>query len=354
MANAIEKHHFRLLKEIEDLSAEYGFTYVLANHSAWDAVKFQKYHGNIYETTVMMRAEDVEALRRVLPENRDITPYDQHGCQAKYVDTMSVLLNFRHDMAAQYPMVGIDIVIAEPSGVEHEYVAGRPDGGSFRFPDTFFSNVSRGVIEDAEFNLPGDVDDYLTRIVSEDWQNKNWPHKLFKKNVYVSHVEDMDPKVFLKQPAVKKVYNNRARAFFGAYWLWLDKRYNPADKRLSKYREYLNRTDDRFILWEKYYPQKQMILEMAKDPSKHDELRDILRDLLVKIWYYERARVPLSIDEELLQVCIPFLIEEHGEKKTQIAIDRIPKEFREKSVEDVLREAGIDHPLFHQEQQEAE
>ena len=346
MANAIDKHHFRLLKEIDELSATYGFAYVLANHSTWDAVKFQRYHGDIYETTVMMRAEDLKKLKMVLPSDRDVVDYDLHGCNAKYVDTMSVLLDYRNDMLAKHPMVGVDIVIAERSGVEGEYVAGRPDGGSFRFPDTIFDNVSRGCIEDAEFNLPADVDDYLTRLVDDDWRNKTWPYKLFKKTVYVTHVEDMDPKVFLKQPVVRKLYSNKTRAFMAGYWLWLDTTYRPAKKELDKYRNYLQRTEDRFNLWEKYYPQKQKILDMANDSAKHDELREILRDLLDKIWHYERVRVPLSIDEDLLQVCIPFLIEEHGEKKTQIAIDRIPQEFREKSVADVLREAGVDHPLL--------
>jgi len=346
LANPIELHHLRLLKEIENLANEHGFKYVLANHSAWDAVKFQKYHGNIYETTVMMRPEDVEALRTVLPENRDVIDYDMHGCQAKYVDTMSVLLNYRHDPLAQNVMLGIDIVVAEHSGVQGELEITRPEGGSFRVPNSFFDEVGRGVLEETEFNIPGDIDNYFSLVVSEDWQSRNWPYKLFKKSVYVTHVEDMDPKAFTESKAFKQVYNNKMRAFMASYWYWTEKKYNPADKKLAKYGKYLNRTGDRFALWEKYYPQKQQILEMSKDPAKHDELRDILRELLDKIWYYERERLPLSIDEDLLQVCVPFLIEEHGEKKTQIALDRIPKEYRQKSVEDVLREAGVDHPLL--------
>ena len=345
MATSIDKHLLRLLAEFTEFCGKNAIRFVLANHSAWDAAKFHKYHGDMYETAVLMERDQFERLKEVdLPAHRSIVRFGKRGCEAKYVDERSVLLDFRDCNEGIEPYVGIEISVADKEG--DGFKLKKPDGTSGRLPLDAFDHIGAEKIEGIPFPTFEDMGAYLTLLAGKDWKTATYPHRVPTKSVATVHVENIDHDLFMSQPVVKKSLTKRYQLLRLAYWAWTRNEYKPAVKHYEDYQNYLARTEDRFLLWEQYYPMKSIIMELAQDPDNAALLDVILSDLLDKMRHYKELNLGFSIDEDLLQVCIPFLVEKYGQKEADEIIVLIPPEYREQDIAAILRERGVAHPLL--------
>jgi len=346
MATAIDKHLLKLLIELDDLCLRSGIRYSLANHSAWDAVKFGKYHGDMYETSVMFEESQFKLFKKLkLPENRAIVDFDKRGCKYKYVDTNAVLLDYRDNPNGFQPMPGVEITIVENLFGFFARLT-KPDGSKVKVPKRLFRSFSRLAIEDHSFSVVENTDCYLTAIVGVLWKKRKWPYTVPYKDVAVVYIDNMKPELFLSQPIVKKSLTKRFRDLRSGYWRWYSGKYKPANKVYEQYKVYLTRTEDRFNLWEHYYPIKSDILAMSSEGHHDEELREVLDDLMSAMWRYKSKGLGFSIDEDLLQVCIPYLIERYGKKDVDELIALIPREYREVSIDELLTNNGVKHPLL--------
>lgn len=347
MATSLDKHLLRLLKEFDGLCKSNSIRYVLANHSAWDAAKFNKYHGNMYETAVLMERSQFDRLKSVnLPSKRAIVQFKNRGCEAKYADMWSVLLDFKDNPKGSEPYVGIEITIADPD--ESGYKITKPDGTKGVLKKDAFASIGSAAIEGAQFPVFGDLGAYLTVLVDASWKKKTYPYDVPKMDLPVTHVEDIDPELFLSQPVVKESLSTGSQLMRKSYWQWSREEYQPAIKHYAKNKQYLSRTEDRFALWETYYPMKSVILDMSRDPNNNSQVEMLLEELLDKMWFYKKNGLGFSIDEDLLQVCIPYLVKRHGLAETDAFVAMIPQEYREQDIADTLRARGVNHPLLKQ------
>lgn len=338
----------QLLVELRDHCSSNGIRFVLANHSAWDAVKFKQFHGDMYETAIMMERDQFEALSRTtLPVNRSIREFDLRGCSAKYVDMRSVLLDYRDNPRAIAPYVGIEITIAER--VDDGYAFRKPDGTNGKLPPDSFDELGKGSIDGKRFPLFADVNPYFSEIAGASWKSSNYPYRVPRRELSVVYVADMDHDLFMSQPEVKKSLTAAWRKMRHMYWDWTKSEYTPARKHLDSYDNYFKRTDDRFRLWEQYYPMKRAILALAEDGNAEKELEAVLGDLLDCMWRYKKRGLGFTIDESLLQICIPFLVKRYGQTEVDKFLDMIPEEYRKQDIDELLRERGVNHPLLNLE-----
>ena len=347
MATSLDKHLLRLLKEFDGLCRSNSIRYVLANHSAWDAAKFNKYHGNMYETAVLMERDQFEQLKsKALPSNRAIVRFKNRGCEAKYADMRSVLLDYKDNPDGSEPYVGIEITVADLD--ENGYKITKPDGTKGVLGKGAFASIGSSAIEGVRFPVFGDLGAYLTVLVDAAWKKKTYPYVVPKMELSVTHVEDIDPELFLSQPVVKESLSMGSQQMRRLYWHFYREEYQPAIKHYERYRQYLTRTEDRFALWETYYPMKSMIIDMSHDPKNDSKVEVLLGELLDKMWSYKKSGLGFSIDEDLLQVCIPYLVKRHGSVETDAFVAMIPQEYREQDIADTLRARGVNHPLLKQ------
>lgn len=278
----VSGHLFFLLGVFDAVCKAYGIPYVLANHSAWDAVKYGHYHEKLYDTTVMLERNQFERLLDVSfpAENHKIVPEDEskEGLTARFIDTNSVLIDYRNPERYAQPAVGIGIVVAQVDG-EVARVK-NVKGKTVEMPAALFEDIVPVAFQGAEFPLFADIDAYFAAVATADWRNHMWPYRIPDDCLELVYCGYVPYERFMKQRVVKKSLSSRRRKLRAKYKDWLDEKYEPARQETIREELYLQRTSDRFALWEKYYPQKQELFELAEAAERESAERDAAADRL--------------------------------------------------------------------------
>ena len=353
-ASKLQKHFFKLLCEIDDICSEQGIPYSLAEHSAWDAVKFHEYHGGMYDTCIMMTKEAADRFGREIwaraLSSRMIVKDGAGKIKEKslrYIDTNTTLYDFKNPNRFEYSAVGVEIRILMPSGNLYETV--NPEGKVLKLPMALFESYGKAEIEGREFPLVFDYDAYFSKLVSKDWGKKKYPYPVPKEpnpafNLIYS--EDLSYTDFFKRPLVKRATSLRGMAVRALYDRWRKKSYDgPANAFERKYKKYLTLTEDRFVCWEHYYSQKGELMSIAANDPKSAELRERLELFVKTIDKHYKNGLGFSFDEDILQVTLPVLEEEKGHAYVEKYLQQIPCEHRRESVAQLLIRKGAQHPL---------
>ncbi len=339
-------HQFELLVELCGVCEQLKIPYTLMNHTLWDAVKRGKYNGANYETAILLSTEGRDRLLRAeLPSHRRLQKFAMRGCSLKYEDARTLLLDYRYDRFGKNPCAGVEISVAEPSR-EGGYSVRRPNGTSFEVVADLFSSAVDCEFEGRTFKVVADVDTFLTGMVGADWQSKVWPFRTLKVTSQLVFLPDCDVDAIMVDPQVRKTLTLGSFLKRWGYRTWDRIVRRPKAKKVDRYKLYLTRTEDRFDLWEQYYPQKERLLAMAKDGAREEELRELLEPLVQKTWYYHKKKLGFCIDEDLLQLVLPILKERYELDDVNVVLERIPAVYREKPIEELLRERGVNHPLL--------
>lgn len=348
--NKLQGHFFRLLCEIDDVCRRHDIPYYLAEHSAWDAVKFGKYHDGIYDTCIMMTAESLARLERVaISENRQIVR-DGVGQTRRYIDTSSTLFDFFDTKRFKLACVGVDVRMLIEAGDCYGVVCSNRKKKFF--PRFLFDERSNFELEGRLFPLVSDYDSYLSILVSKNWGKKTWPFAIPKEPEVpynLIYVEDLPFEVFSKRSVFRKdssVFNSLKRWL---YWQWRKRRYDKVVKSIDAYEEYLGATEDRFLCWEYYYPQKHRLQALAADDPCGAELAGALELFVDAIAKHKKKGVGLSFDEDILRIALPVLRKEKGEKYADDFVAKIPQAYREEDVGALLRRKNVDHPSLRSE-----
>lgn len=262
----VSGHLFFLLGVFDMVCKAQGIRYVLANHSAWDAVKFGHYHEKFYDTTVMLEREEFERLLNVSfpAENHKIVPEDEdkEGLTARLIDTNSVLIDYRNPDRYAQPAVGIGIVVADMDGEVARFKNVKSE--TVEIPAVLFEDIVPVVLQGAEFPIFADFDAYFAAVATADWRNRTWPYHIPDDCLELVYCGYVPYERFLKQRVVRKSLSPRRRKLRSKYKDWLGEKYEPARQETVREELYLQRTGDRFALWEEYYPQKQELFELAE------------------------------------------------------------------------------------------
>ena len=340
-----QEHVFALLVELSSLLEELGVLFTLANHTLWDAAKLGGYNGRNYETAVLVSADGLRTLKQAtLPEHRELQEYTLHGCPFRYVDTNTVLLDYRYDRFGKYPCPGVEISVAEPRS-EGGYRIRKPDGSTFAVPSGFFEATVPIEFEGRSFPAPADIDAFLAEYAGEQWRDAKWPFKTLKITTYMIFQRNCDARAFRAEPAVCETLTIGAFLKRLMYRKWYNKIRKPRARKVDEYGLYLKRTEDRFDLWERYYPQKDRIRSLVKDGQKA-ELEKLLEPLIDTTLLYHKKGMGFCVDEELLQVVLPFVKQRCDAEIADEIVKLAPSAYRQRPIEDVLRERGVDHPLL--------
>lgn len=276
----VSGHLFFLLGVFDVVCKAQGIRYVLANHSAWDAVKYGHYHEKLYDTTVMLERDQFERLLDVSfpAENHKIVPEDEskEGLTARFIDTNSVLIDYRNPERYAQPVVGIGIVVADVDG-EVARVK-NVKGKTVEMPAALFEDIVPVAFQGSEFPLFADIDAYFAAVATADWRNHMWPYRIPDDCLELMYCGYVPYERFLKQRVVKKSLSSRHRKLRAKYKAWIDEKYEPARQETIREELYLQRTGDRFALWEKYYPQKQELFELAEAAEREAEEAAVERE----------------------------------------------------------------------------
>ena len=318
----------------------------MANHTLWDAVRLKEYGEYIYETAVLMPEEDYAKLKQAtLPEGRELLPFAKRGCSALYGDVTSTMMNYRDNSKGTRPVPGVEISLAKFEA-DGGCTLNRPDGKPVKLDADPFAEVRMQTFEKTQFPAPAKTEDFISKCYPGCNGAKGWVFAAPVFDQFIAFLPGYPPDKYLSQPSVKAQMRPVESAKRKLYRYW-NKRYRkPREKKIDRYRLYLQRTEDRFDLWEHYYPLKARIRKLVAEDPKGDELGRLLRKLVDKMAFYYEEELGFGIDQELLDACVPFLQKRFGKKKAQKMIDLVPREYLSPGIEDILRKRGVDHPLL--------
>lgn len=353
----LQRHFFEMLCNIDDACKKHGIQYSLAEHSAWDAVKFGGYHGGMYDTAIMITVDSLPRFEEAVSQAGMMVVEDgvgaDKGMTKRCIDPSSTLYDILNPKRFRLGCVGVDVrVLKQGAGERFETV--NPKGGIIKLPASLFDEFAEKELEGRAFPIVADFDAYFKVLVREDWEKKNWNFPIPKEpsppyNLIYSATLPFDS--FIKRPLARKSTNMFHTAKRGAYSWWRKKYYDRAIKASERGEVYLSLTEDRFVCWEHYYPQKQEILELAKLDPLGAELEERMGLMLETMKKYQKKSIGFTIDEDLLDVALPFLKRDKGEDYVKSLLDKIPTHQRAESIEQLLRGKGVQHPLFEMEEE---
>ncbi len=94
----------------------------------------------------------------------------------------------------------------------------------------------------------------------------------------------------MASPVVRRMLRWPNRVFRAKYRDWVREKYNPFYKKTLRYPLYLTRTENRFDLWETYYPLEADLIAMSKDPARAEEFETVLEPLIERMVYWNTPR----------------------------------------------------------------
>lgn len=351
----LQDHCFRLLCEIDEKCRAHGIRYSLAEHSAWDAVKFGKYHGGMYDTCIMMDEDSLKRFERLVADDENLQRLivsdgvrSKKAMTRRYIDPSSTLFDILHPRRFDRPCVGVDIRLLSSSGAD-SFAVVNPKGENLTLPRTLFDDLEECHLEGRAFFLVSDHDGYFKALVGDGWKTKAWPYPIPKEpsqpyNLIYS--EDLPYDKYVNRPLVKKNVDVFHMAKRWLYSRWRKKRYDVASKAAADYERYLKVTEDRFICWEHYYPQKDELLSLSSSDQYSSELEEKLGLFFDTIEKHRKKGMGFSFDEDILRIALPFLERDKGEAYVADLLRKIPAAYREESVGQLLARKGVDHPLL--------
>lgn len=347
----LQEHMLRLLREIDAICSANGIEYSLAEHSAWDAVKFGKYHGGMYDTCVMMEIDAALRFEKcIVGDNRALVADGvaaAEGMTKRYVDTSSTLFDMLNPKRLKYPHVGVDIRVMQVSDANARMA--NPKGEIIELPCEIFNSTQRMEIGGYGFSIISGYDVYFAKLIGEDWRKINWKYPVPKEpspayNLIYAETVPFDE--LKKRPVFRR---NTSALYLAKRWLygkWRKRRYDKIVATSERYELYLKVTEDRFKCWEHYYPHKEELIKLAEKDPTSPELEERLSLLLQAIVKHEKKGFGFSFDEDLLQVALPIIQKSKGQKYVDDLLKIIPDAYRNSSIEQELMAAGVDHPLL--------
>lgn len=345
MSESIMQYHFRLLCDFDEFCTKNGINYVLANHSAWDAVKFKKYHDGMFDTSVLLLEDDwKKLLESEMPADVVLSLDSFEGNTARFVNVSTTLIDYRNPNRYKIPAAGINIVVGSREGDGLIRIP-RPDGSSILVPSKMFDATTRGVLEKREFPIFENSDSYFSLLVSKEWRKKNWPFAIPKDDIEVLFSAEVPYDEFLSRPVVRASRKKIRTLLRRVYWRWRKEKYAPVIKTLKRYEAFLLRTGTRFILWEQLYPMKEELITLKRN-GKTEELGIRLAPFVSAIEKFYKQGLGITFDREILNLVLPFVREKHGEKYVEKFLSMIPGQYMEEDISNLLRRKQIEHPLL--------
>lgn len=115
---------------------------------------------------------------------------------------------------------------------------------------------------------------------------------------------------------------------------------------IEKCRAYRRLSSDRFVVWERMYPRRQLVEEAVASGSVK-RIKDVSWAYVDAVYrLYDRDHLGLHIDSFTLEAVKPYFIQDRDESFFKDYISSIPS-IHLKDIEELLREKHVEHPYFN-------
>ena len=369
-----------LLREIDIKCQENDIPYILSEFTAYSAVKNHDFYPEIATPTIIMRYQDALRIRKLLCRddrsfenifsNRKIDKYVM-----RYADRNSFFYNAEEMGSFIVKGIGIDIEVVR--GVPRRRIINRfiilleaasvvlaklecgsskifvplwfAFGGLLRllldliyrskklsntknlricryphksveFSADFLDNRILTVFHGDKFFIPSKIEKYLRVEVDYDWDKK-----LIKRGNPDFHLAVWD--VQHPYEEYDSIVNSRCRINWFK-WLLIKAKIRKLRQKLEGYWEILLYTGDRFRLARKYLPQKKKLLALYQQGA-HQEIREMLQDVIESTERHMQYGIGLCFDQEILDITLEILKEENGKAFAEQVRKAIPTQYLE-------------------------
>ena len=175
------------------------------------------------------------------------------------------------------------------------------NGGTY--PSDFFDSKKTVTLFDREFFIPADTDTFFREQFGFDWE----------RNEGVQYSENMSR--FRDAEHTWEEYKNYISYIdFDEYEAnargtrMINEEIKPSRKTVLMCYDLLERTHLRFAFWQRYYDQKDHIIELYEQ-SDYDALYKLLKPYLGKIMEFKRQKLAICFDDEIYDIALKTLYE---------------------------------------------
>ena len=341
--NRNAQYSLQLLTEFDRVCRDAQITYALGNKSAWDCWKRQSMGQNAFLIQILIPRSDFEKLQNtVLPEHRVLLVGDTKRCDARYADTNSTLFDYAHPARYKKRCPGLELFVVDTEAAKPTYVT---SSKTITLRRNYFANLTSGKLESGTFPVFEDLEDYLLDAGGKKYQT-SWRFRTIDATFSTFLMVGIPWSEYKKRPLSREALSFGATLYRFAYLLWEKKLRSKHKKPVDRQELMLARTEARFSLWERYYPRKDAILAAINQQGLTEEVQNELMPIVRETERFKSKGLGFSFDEAFLQAILPILEKKHGKKYVSELLEMIPKEYREESIEDILRKSDVHHPLL--------
>ena len=222
-------------------------------------------------------------------------------------------------------LVGIQNILVSSSSKKLAYV--RPLKKNINLPANLFTNVERVQLENGEFFIPKDKDEYLKKVFSGSWKEDYKPAQVENPHLLICSTEvsykdvDNDDSVYADYEKIMAKAAKRKP---------ITEKMKKLQKKMKQYWAYLFITGERYRLYDLYMP-KLEILQEKMEQNKFEELKEDMEEYMSVLRDYLSQNMPLVICPELDNIAIE-LLKNTGEEDLATKFKEICKKVPFKSV----------------------
>lgn len=386
----------QLLAELDSICSQNGLTYILARHTALEAIRGGALSPNATVASVIMPWKDAakfkQIVRATMPERR-IEGIEDDPCfpnmALRYSDPsttmiftpeigrlssygisveierarllprnpltkklyrlleMGLLVNASWSKAATrggeaklVSIAGKRLVssvlrrVYAPKHTRREYFVCRYPSGSKSFAPSYFENRAECRVDRCTFSVPKSKAGYLKKEFGAKYASVSLTG--YRDTRYLTVLDARRP--------FAVYYADMAKRFFDADMarprrLWYYGRYRMRryQQRVNGYWDLLFRTDDRFKLWQEYAPQKDELMELAA-AGEYAELTDRFKNYFALVEKNMKKGLALSFDPDIHAIALK-LYRGMGKRAFAAKLDRrMPRAYKT-----ALRRGGHEH-----------
>ncbi|MDR1713503.1 MAG: hypothetical protein LBR39_05065 [Coriobacteriales bacterium] len=335
-----------LLDDLSAICASIDAEFCLADRLAWDALKYGGFHDNTIDAFVNLPAAAVQPLlaevERAYPQ-RVVERYQVDGNEfLRLVAADTTLLDMNGQRYFEHPGIAVTIrVLPEPD--EQGEVGYRLDEHDYSLPLAAIFPPATGNFEGRELPLPADVGQYFSILVDPDWKRCKYTGSITREAFSVLVDCRRGYQAMMQLPQVRELLNPEHLPARHAFVELLEQG-KAVTRRAEQLSYYPAMSYDRFLLWEKYYPQREQIAaSLAAGDLEH--LTQTLQPCIDKVEHYLAQGLGLYFDAVIHAALVELLLQQKGQKFIDAWQELIPEQ-HQSGVASLLQLQGVAHPLL--------
>ncbi len=192
--------------------------------------------------------------------------------------------------------------------------------GKYKYERNVFDKPVKMDRKGLEVWFPSDIERYFQITYGEKWSHSNVKQvNLSKERVLSKNTKWEDFQQRLIELGINNYYKNIKR------YERQNRMFNIYNKKVRKYYDILERTNDRFLLYTQFFPRKDELLELYKKQDFYT-LKRILKPYILSLEKNAKKGLGVCFDKDIFDITMEIYVHEGKIKRSKVLRNLVPED----------------------------